>query len=153
MANTYTQCYVHVVFAPKNREALIKKEWKDDLEKYITGIVQNNSHKLLAIYAMENHVHILIGYNVNQLIPKLVEEIKTSSNAWVNQNRFSKFKFEWQLGYGAFTHSKSQIDSVVKYILNQENHHKKKSLREEYLEILAKNDINYNEAYLFDFFD
>ncbi|MDO5664767.1 MAG: IS200/IS605 family transposase [Bacteroidia bacterium] len=153
MANTYTQCYVHLVFAPKNREALIKKEWKDELEKYITGIVQNNLHKLLAIYAMENHVHILIGYNVNQLIPKLVEEIKTSSNAWVNQNKFSKFKFEWQLGYGAFTHSKSQIDSVVKYILNQENHHKRRSFREEYLEILAKNDIDYNEAYLFDFFD
>ena len=148
MANTYTQCYV-----PKNREALIKKEWKDDLEKYITGIVQNNAHKLLAIYAMENHVHILIGYNVNQLIPKLVEEIKISSNAWVNQKKFSKFKFEWQLGYGAFTHSKSQIDSVMKYILNQENHHKRKSFREEYLEILAKNDIDYNETYLFDFID
>ena len=153
MANTYTQCYVHLVFAPKNREALIKKEWKDDLEKYITGIIQNHSHKLLAICAMENHIHILIGYNVNQFIPKLVEEIKTSSNAWINQNKFSKFKFDWQLGYGAFTHSKSQIDSVVKYILNQEEHHKRRTFREEFLEILTKNDISYNEAYLFEFFD
>lgn len=153
MANTYTQCYFHLVFAPKNRDALIKKKWKNELEKYITGIVQNNSHKLIAIYAMEDHVHILIGYNVNQLIPKLVEEIKTSSNAWINNNKLSKFKFEWQLGYGAFTHSKSQVDPVVKYILNQENHHKKKSFREEYLDILAKNDITFKEEYLFDFFD
>lgn len=153
MANTYTQCYFHPVFAPKNRDALIKKKWKNELEKYITGIVQNNSHKLIAIYAMKDHVHILIGYNVNQLIPKLVEEIKTSSNAWINNNKLSKFKFEWQLGYGAFTHSKSQVDSVVKYILNQENHHKKKSFREEYLDILAKNDIAFKEEYLFDFFD
>ena len=153
MANTYTQCYVHLVFAPKNRDALIKDAWKDELEKYITGIIQNNSHKLLAISAMENHIHILIGYNVNQLIPDLVELIKTSSNAWIKKNNLSKFKFEWQLGYGAFTHSKSQIDTVVKYILNQEEHHKKKSFREEYMEILAKNDISYNEEYLFDFFD
>ncbi len=153
MANTYTQCYVHIVFAPKNRDALIKKSWKDDLEKYISGIIQNHSHKLLAIYAKEDHVHIFIGYNLNQLIPKLVEEIKTSSNAWIKQNRFTKFKFEWQLGYGAFTHSKSQVDSVVKYILNQEEHHKKQTFREEYLEILAKNDISYKEEYLFDFFD
>ena len=153
MANTYTQCYVHIVFAPKNRDALIKKSWKDDLEKYISGIIQNHSHKLLAIYAKEDHVHIFIGYNLNQLIPKLVEEIKTSSNAWIKQNRFTKFKFEWQLGYGAFTHSKSQVDSVVKYILNQEEHHKKQTFREEYLEILAKNDISYKEEYLFDFLD
>ena len=153
MANTYTQCYVHIVFAPKNRDALIKKSWKDDLEKYISGIIQNHSHKLLAIYAKEDHVHIFIGYNLNQLIPQLVEEIKTSSNAWIKQNRFTKFKFEWQLGYGAFTHSKSQVDSVVKYILNQEEHHKKQTFREEYLEILAKNDISYKEEYLFDFFD
>ena len=153
MANTYTQCYVHIVFAPKNRDALIKKSWKDDLEKYISGIIQNHSHKLLAIYAKEDHVHIFIGYNLNQLIPKLVEEIKTSSNAWIKQNRFTKFKFEWQLGYGAFTHSISQFDSVVKYILNQEEHHKKQTFREEYLEILAKNDISYKEEYLFDFFD
>ncbi len=153
MANTYTQCYVHLVFAPKNRHALIDKAWKNELEKYITGIVQNNRHKLIAIYAMPNHVHILIGYNVNQLIPNLVEQIKTSSNTWVNQQNFLKFKFEWQLGYGAFTHSKSQIDTVVKYILNQETHHKKKTFREEYMDILAKNDISYNQEYLFDFFD
>ena len=96
MANTYTQLYIHLVFSPKNRTALIKKEWKDDLEKYITGIVQNHKHKLIAIGSMPDHIHIFIGYDVNQTIPSLVENIKTSSNEWVNKNRLSKYHFEWQ---------------------------------------------------------
>lgn len=153
MANTYTQSYSHLVFAVKNRDALIKIEWKSDLEKYMTGIVQNHQHEMLAVFCMIDHVHILIGYNVNQLIPDLVEELKTSSNAWIKNKRFTKFKFEWQKGYGAFTHSHSQIDTVVKYILNQEKHHKKKSFREEYLEMLEKNDVTFNQEYLFDFFN
>jgi len=152
MANTYTQCYVHLVFSPKNREALINKAWKDELEKYITGIIQNRKHKLLAIGAMPDHIHILIGYNLNELLPDLVEEIKTSTNVWVKEKRLSKFKFEWQRGYGAFTHSRMQIDTVVNYILTQEHHHKKKSFKEEYLEILTKNGVEYKEEYLFDFF-
>ena len=152
MANTYIQCYVHLVFAPKNRQALISKAWKDELEKYITGIIQNRKHKLLAIGSMADHIHILIGYNVNDLIPDLVEEIKTSTNNWIKDKRLSKFKFEWQRGYGAFTHSRMQIDTVVKYILNQEQHHKKKSFKEEYLDILKKNGVEFKEEYLFDFF-
>ncbi|MBK6930017.1 MAG: IS200/IS605 family transposase [Saprospirales bacterium] len=153
MANTYTQCYFHLVFAPKNREALIKKEWRDDLEKYITGIVQNHKHKMLAIKSMPDHIHIFIGYNVNHLIPDLVEEIKTSSNAWIKANRLSRFKFDWQKGYGAFTHARSQLDTVVRYVLTQEEHHKKQSFREEYLEMLRKNDIEFKEEYVFEFFD
>jgi putative transposase len=153
MANTYTQCYFHLVFAVKNRNALIKKHWKDNLEKYITGIIQNQKHKLLAINSMPDHIHIFIGYNLNQTIPKLVEEIKTSSNAWIKSNNLSKSKFEWQIGYGAFTYSHSQIDAVVKYVMNQEQHHKQKTFREEYLEILKKNDVRYNDEYVFDFFD
>ena len=117
MANTYTQCYFHLVFAVKNRGAVIKKEWKNDLEMYVTGIVQNHNHKMLAIGAMPDHIHLFIGYNVNHLIPDLVEEIKTSSNAWIKLNRLSKFKFEWQKGYGAFTHVRSQLDTVVRYVL------------------------------------
>jgi putative transposase len=152
MANTYTQCYLHLVFAVKNREALIKKEWKIRLEKYITGIVQSYGHKTLAIVTMPNHLHILIGYNVNQLIPDLVEEIKTSSNLWIKGEKFSKYKFEWQKGYGAFTHSRSQIDPVAKYILEQEEHHKRMLFKEEYLEILAKNNVEFKQEYLFDFF-
>jgi REP element-mobilizing transposase RayT len=132
---------------------LINKEWSNDLEKYITGIIQNNGHKMLAIKSMPDHIHIFIGYNVNQSIPKLVEEIKTSSNSWIKTNNISKFKFDWQKGYGAFSHSKSQIDNVVKYILRQEEHHKKRTFKEEYLDILRKNDIKYDDRYLFDFFD
>lgn len=152
MANTYTQCYFHLVFAVKNRDALIKKEWKDKLEMYITGIVQNHRHKMLAIGSMCDHMHILIGYNVNQLIPDLVEEIKTSTNSWIKGKKLSKFNFEWQKGYGAFTYSRSQIDSVVKYILTQEAHHKKKLFKEEYLETLENNDVEFNNEYLFEFF-
>ena len=153
MANTYTQLYIHLVFSPKNRVALIKKEWKDDLEKYITGIVQNHKHKLIAIGSMPDHIHIFIGYDVNQTIPSLVENIKTSSNEWIKNNRLSKHHFEWQKGYGAFSHARGQLDTVVKYILNQETHHIKKSFQEEYLEMLRKNDVAYKEEYLFTFFD
>ena len=153
MANTYTQMYVHLVFSPKNKNALIGKNWKSNLEKYITGIVQNHGHKLLAIGAMPDHIHIFVGYNVNHLIPDLVEEIKTSSNSWIKKNKFSNFNFEWQKGYGAFSHSRSQLDNVVKYVLNQETHHKKKTFKDEYLEILRKNDIHFSDEYLFNFFD
>jgi putative transposase len=120
---------------------------------YITGIIQNHRHKMLAIGSLPDHLHILIGYNLNQLIPDLVEEIKTSSNSWIKGKRLSKFKFEWQKGYGAFTHSHSQIDTVVKYILSQEEHHRKKTFKEEYLEMLEKNNIEFKEEYLFEFFN
>lgn len=153
MANTYTQCYFHLVFAVKHCEALIKKSWKNELEMYITGIVQNHKHKLLAIGSMPDHIHIFIGYYLNELIPDLVEKIKTSSNSWIKEKELSKFKFDWQKGYGAFTHSRSQLDPVVKYVLNQEVHHQKKSFREEYIEMLIKNEIDYKEEYLFDFFE
>jgi putative transposase len=153
MANTYTQCYFHLVFAVKNRYSLIKTEWKDKLEMYISGIAQNHRHKILAIGSMPDHIHIFIGYNVNQLIPDLVEEIKTSSNSWINENRLSKFKFDWQKGYGAFTHSRSNIDKVVKYILSQEKHHKKMSFKHEYLGILEKNKVEFKPEYVFEFFD
>jgi REP element-mobilizing transposase RayT len=153
MANTYSQSYFHLVFSPKNRQALIHKTWKNELEKYITGIIQNNKHKLLAIGSMPDHIHIFIGYNLNHRISDLVEEIKTSSNKWIKDNKLSNYKFEWQKGYGAFTHSHSQIDTIIKYILNQEQHHKKRTFKDEYLEILKKNDIQYNDDYLFNFFD
>ena len=153
MANTYTQCYFHLVFAVKNREALIKKDWKDELEKYITGIVQTHRHKMLAIGSMPDHIHIFIGYNVNQLIPDLVEQIKTSSNAWIKEKKLSKFKFEWQKGYGAFTCSRSHIDRVIKYVNSQEEHHKKKIFKQEYMQMLTENDVEYHNQYLFEFFN
>jgi putative transposase len=153
MANTYTQCYFQLVFAVKNRRALIRMQWKDNLEKYITGIVQNHHHKLLAIGAMPDHLHILLGYNLNHLIPDLVEEIKTSSNSWIKRERLSCFNFAWQKGYGAFTYSHDQIDNVVKYILSQEEHHKRELFRDEYLQMLVKNEIEFKDEYVFEFFD
>lgn len=108
---------------------------------------------MLAINCMPDHVHVFIGYNLNELTPDLVRDIKVASNDWIQNNNLSKFKFEWQSGYGAFTNSRSQVDSVVKYILNQEEHHKKRTFREEYLDMLAKNEIEFKDEYLFDFFD
>lgn len=153
MADTFVQAYFHLVFAVKNRHALIHKSWKDELEKYITGIIQNYDHKLIAIGTMPDHIHIFIGYNLNQTIPELVEHIKTSSNHWIKNSNFTKYKFYWQKGYGAFTHSHSQLNTVAKYVLNQESHHRKKTFREEYLGMLKKFQIEYKDEYVFNFFD
>jgi len=153
MANTYTQLYIHLVFAVRNREALIKKPWKNELESYITGIVQNYGHKMLAINSMPDHIHILVGYNQNMLIPDLVEHIKTSTNRFVKTKGFCPYTFSWQKGYGAFSHSRSQISIVGRYIENQEAHHRKKSFQDEYLELLRKFEVDYDQRYVFDFFD
>lgn len=153
MANIYKQCYFQLVFAVKHRQALIKPKWKDELEKYITGIIQNNVHKLIAIYAMPDYIHIFIGYDLKQTIPNLVEKIKRSSNHFIKNKNLFKYKFDWQIGYGAFTYVHSQIDAVTKYVLNQKKHHKKKSFKEEYLEFLEKFYVNYKIEYLFDFID
>jgi len=153
MANTYTNCYVHLVFAVKYREALIKKGWKNEMEMYITAIVQNRKHKLLAVSCMPDHIHLLIGYETNDLLPDLVEKIKTSTDHWIRRRYRSSHVFHWQRGYGAFTHSRSSLGHVVDYINNQENHHKNKSFRDEYIRMLIRSGTEYNEKYLFDFFD
>jgi putative transposase len=148
MANTYTQLYIQCVFAVEDRTSLIKSDWKDELYKYITGIVQKNKHKLIAINGVANHIHVFIGYKPHQLIPDLLQDIKGSSSKWLNQKGIIKGKFKWQEGYGAFSYSHSQIDSVIKYIRNQEQHHKRKSFQEEYRELLNRFDILYNERYI-----
>ena len=148
MANTFTQIYIQFVFAVQDRVSLIRCEWKDELYKYITGIVQNNKHKLISINGIPNHIHVFIGYKPHQLIPDLLQDIKGSSSKWINQKGFLKGRFKWQEGYGAFSYSHSQIDSVVKYIMNQEKHHKKKTFREEYIELLKRFNIPYDEKYV-----
>jgi putative transposase len=148
MANTYTQIYIQCVFAVEDRTSLINSEWKDELYKYITGIVQTNKHKLIAINGIANHIHVFIGYKPHQLLPELLPDIKGSSSKWINQKGIIRGKFKWQAGYGAFSYSHSQIDSVVKYIMNQEQHHKRKSFQEEYRELLNRFDILYNEKYI-----
>ena len=148
MANTFTQIYIHFVFAVQNRASLIQLEWKDQLYKYITGIVQKNGHKLIAINGTANHLHIFIGYKPHQLIPDLMQDVKGSSSKWINEKRFVKGKFSWQEGYGAFSYSHSQIDQVVKYFNNQEKHHKKQTFREEYLSLLKKFKVQFDEKYI-----
>lgn len=147
MANTFTQIYLHIVFAVQNRTALIQAEWKDELYKYITGIIQNNTHKLIAMNGTANHIHIAVGYKPHQLIPDLLQDIKGDSSRWINKNKFVRGKFNWQQGYGAFSFSHSHIDRVVKYINNQEQHHKKKSFHEEYIQLLKNYDIRFEEKY------
>ena len=148
MANTFTQIYLQFVFAVQDRISLIRSEWKDELYKYITGIVQKNSHKLIAINGMPNHLHVFVGYKPQQLIPDLLQDIKGGSSTWINKKGFIRGKFGWQAGYGAFSYSHSQIDSVVKYIMNQEEHHKKKTFREEYIALLQRFNIEYDERYI-----
>lgn len=153
MANTYTQINIQLVFAVKGRQSLIQTAWKGDLYKYITGIVQQYGHKMLQINGMPDHIHIFIGYNPTQLIPKLVEEIKTSSNQYIKTNRLTPLPFSWQVGYGAFSYSRSQREQVIAYIERQEEHHRKRTFREEYVAMLAKFEIDYKDEYVFDFLD
>ena len=153
MANTYTQIDIQLVFAVKGRQALIQKTWKEDLYKYITGIVQNNGHKMLQINGMPDHVHIFIGYHPTQTIPRLVEDIKTDTDKFIKQQHFTPYRFRWQEGYGAFSYGRSQRSSVIAYIAKQEEHHRRKSFRDEYIEMLQKFEIDYKEEYLFEFED
>lgn len=153
MANTYTQLRVHIVFSVKGRESLIPKKHKDGVEKFITGVIQKRKHKMLAIYCMPDHIHIFIGLHPAQSISDLVNDIKTSSSKKIKKQPWIRFAFAWQEGYGAFSYAKSQTDAVVKYVLNQEEHHKKRSFREEYLDMLNKFEVDYDEQYLFEFYD
>jgi REP element-mobilizing transposase RayT len=148
MANTYSQIYLQLVFAVQDRNSLIQSEWNNDLYKYITGIIQNNKHKLIAINGTSNHMHIFIGYQPHQLIPELMQDIKGSSSKWINAKRLSGGKFTWQEGYGAFSYSHSQIDRVVKYIYNQEQHHKRQSFHDEYMQLLKKFNISFDTKYV-----
>lgn len=148
MANTFTQIYIHFVFAVQNRSSLIQPEWKDELYKYITGIVQKNGHKLIAINGTSNHAYIFTGYKPHQLIPDLMQDVKGSSSKWINEKKFVKGKFSWQEGYGAFSYSHSQIDQVVRYINNQEKHHKNLTFKEEYILLLKKFKIQFDEKYI-----
>ncbi len=153
MANTYSQIYLQIVFCVKGRQNLILENHREEIHKYITGIVQNRECKMLAIYCMPDHTHILIGLKPSILIADLVRDIKSSSSRFINDNNWIKGKFSWQEGYGVFSYSRSHIDNVVKYILNQEEHHKKRTFKEEYIELLQKFEIEYNGKYLFDWID
>ena len=149
MANTYTQIYIQYVFAVQNRISLIKNEWKDELYKYMTGIINQHEHKLLSIGGMTDHIHALVSMHPKQAPSDLMYELKRSSSLWINENKFVVGKFSWQEGFGTFSYSQSQISRVSKYIENQETHHKKKTFREEYLDFLKAFNIEFDERYVY----
>jgi|SRR6478736_3312798 len=149
MANTYTQIHQQVIFAVKKRTGLIQKEWKDELYKYITGIIQAYDHKLLAINGMPDHLHIFFGMRPTQSLSDLMQHIKQDSSKWINQKKFIKDKFEWQSGFGGFSYSKSQASNVIAYVQNQEKYHRKISFLEEYKNFLEKFEVAYDERYIF----
>jgi REP element-mobilizing transposase RayT len=150
MAGTFSQIYIQIVFAVKNRNALIHKEWEDELYKYITGIVQNKGQKMLAINGTNNHIHFLIGMKPTCCISDLVREIKKASNTFIKERNFTRYSFQWQEGFGAFSYSHSALNNVIKYIQNQKEHHKKKTFKEEYIDFLQKFLIEYKDEYLFE---
>ena len=153
MANTYTQLYVQFVFSVKGRENLIKEKFRDELEKVMCGIITDHKCKTYAIYCNPDHTHIFVGLHPTISVSKIIEQVKSGSSNWLNEKKYIAGKFSWQDGYGAFTYSKSHIDKVVKYILNQSEHHKKQSFREEYLSFLDKFEIDYDPKYLFEWHD
>jgi REP-associated tyrosine transposase len=149
VANTYTQLYIHFVFAVKYRAAMLHPSWDERLRLYITAIVQNHKHKMIAINNVPDHIHFFVGLNPNHAISDLMRVVKGDSSEWINNEKFTKRKFNWQDGYAAFSHSKSQVDSVVKYILKQQEHHQKTSFLDEYREMLENFGIDYDERYIF----
>ncbi len=153
MANTYSQIYIQIVFTVKNRMMLIPKEKKDELYKYITGIVQKRKQKLLVINGTPDHIHIFVGMNPDVAISDLVRDIKAGSSGFINEKRWIKGKFSWQEGFGAFSYSRSNIDAVIHYIQNQEYHHRTITFRDEYIKLLREFAVEYDDRYLFEWIE
>lgn len=153
MPGTFSQIYIQVVFAVKGRENLIANSWKTDLHKYISGIIKNKDQKPIIVNGMPDHIHAFVGLRPSMAISDIVRDIKNNSSNFINDRQYVKGRFSWQEGYGAFSYSHSHIEKVYDYILNQEEHHKKKTFKEEYAELLKKFEITYDEKYLFEWYD
>jgi putative transposase len=153
MPNTYTQLYMQFVFAVKYRQNFIKETFREELQMLISGIITNQGCKVYAIYCNPDHTHIFISMHPNIAPSKLMEQVKSGSSKWLNEKKYIASYFNWQKGFGAFTYSKSHIASVIKYINNQPEHHKKQTFKEEYLLFLQKFEIDYNEQFLFEYYD
>lgn len=149
MANTYSQIHIQAVFAVQNRECIIRNSWKEELYRYISGIVQSNNHKILSINGMPDHIHILFGLRPSQSIANLMQDIKGSSSIWINNKKLVHGKFSWQEGYGAFSYSKSEVPSMIQYIINQTDHHKRKTFSEEYYEMLKEFEVDFDDRFIF----
>lgn len=152
MADAFHQIYIQAVFAVKNRQALIAHSWEDQLYKYTTGIVQNRGNKMLAIGGMPDHIHIFIGMKPAETLSDLVREIKKVTHEYIKDNHFCPFLFQWQTGFGAFSYSRSHMDWVCKYILNQKEHHRKRTFEQEFRKMLKDFDIEIGNKEIFDFF-
>lgn len=154
MANTYSQIYLQIVFAVQGRQSYIKESFREELQKYMAGVIARRDQKLLAIYCMPDHTHLLIGYKpAGILISDLVRDIKASSSSFIKEKKWFNTGFSWQSGYGVFSYHKELLPVVTAYILNQPAHHAKKNFRKEYLDFLNEFEIEYNEQYLFDFYE
>ncbi len=149
MANTYTQLHIQLIFAVKYRRALIEESWEIEMQKYITGIIQNKSHKMLQINNVADHIHIFIGMRPDQSISSLVQLVKAESTNWINDNKLSKKSFYWQEGFGAFSYSRNDVQRVINYIKNQKEHHKKERFLDEYKKLLQSFEIEWDERYIF----
>ena len=149
MPNTYTQVHIQFVFAVKYRVALIDKTWKERLHQYITGIFQQCKHKVLQINSMPDHIHIFIGMRPHQSISELMQKVKVESSKWIKEQNLCGYLFAWQEGYGAFSYAKSQVDDVIRYIQNQEKHHRQENFLEEYRKFLTAFEIEWDERYIF----
>jgi REP element-mobilizing transposase RayT len=153
LAGTFTQLYIQIVFSVKGRQNLISGEWKDELHKYIAGIIKGKDQKPLIVNGMPDHIHAFVGLRPSTAISDLVRDIKNNSSNFVNDRKLVRGKFAWQEGYGAFSYGHSQIDRVYKYILNQEDHHKRTTFREEYMELLNRFEVQFDTRYLFDWIE
>jgi len=153
MANTFSQIYIQTVFAVDGRLCLIRPEFKEEIYKYITGIVRNNGQKLISINGMSDHVHILIGLKPAMALADLVRDIKADSSNFINKKKWVRGRFSWQEGYGAFSYGHSQLDTIIRYIQNQEQHHRRRSFKDEYLTWLKKFEIPFEEKYVFQFME
>jgi REP element-mobilizing transposase RayT len=149
MANTYTQIYVQIVFAVQGRQSLIQRQHNDELQKYMTGIISGQGQKLIAINNMPDHFHILVGQTPNVALSDLVRGIKAGSSGFINDRRWVLGRFSWQEGFGAFSYSHSQLDAVIRYIQNQQEHHRRTTFQEEYLEFLKRFNVPHDERYTF----
>ena len=149
---SYTQIYLHCIFATKWRQMFLDPTYDDVLQKYITGIVQSPDRKckMLAINNVEDHMHMLIILHPSYSPAKLMQEIKAISSKFINDSNRYKYKFKWQIGYGCFSYAQAEIKNVCNYIRKQKEHHKTISLEDEYLWLLKKFNIEFNEKYLFD---
>ncbi len=153
MAGSYSQIYVQYVFAVKGRQNLLQKPWRDEVFKYISGIIKGKNQKPIIVNGVSDHVHIFVGLKPAMNLSELVRDIKNNSSNFINEQKYIKGKFSWQEGYGAFSYAHSQIEQVYRYILNQEEHHKAKTFKEEYIDFLQKFEVEYDEKYLFDWLE